>query len=81
MEQVTAELRARLAHSGLRLGHVALRMGMDASLISRILNNQRPMPVEFPEQFEAALRAAAGEKAKHLQAVAAGEPEEEKVPA
>lgn len=81
MEPTIADLRAKLAYSGLRQSEVAAQMSIHYSLLAKILTGDRPMPEGFPERFQAALQAAAAEKVKHLQAVAAGEPEKEPVPA
>lgn len=73
MIEVAAELRARLARSGLKLGQVAVELGIDDSAVSRWLNGSRPMPPDFPERFETALRAVAKRQGEHLLTVAGEE--------
>jgi predicted transcriptional regulator len=87
MVGVLAEMRAELARSGLRLGQVAVQLGVDESTVSRYLNGSRGMPEGFPERFAEAIRSAARLYADHLLSVADGAtvaktaPDEDREPA
>jgi hypothetical protein len=70
MNEVLAEMRAQLAHSGFRLGRVAVKLEMDDSILSRVLNGSRPLPEDLPGRFDQAIRDLAREEAERLLGIA-----------
>lgn len=75
MDPTIVELRAELARAyPLRNRDIAAELGIDDSLLSKILSGSRPMPDGFPEQFRTAVETAARKKAEHLLSIAGDKP-------
>ena len=62
------ELKLELVRRGIQQAEVADRIGIDRTLVSRILNEARPMPEGFEEQFLTALDEIGAEKAAQVRA-------------
>ncbi len=59
-----SHIKSRIALSGLSQERLALAMGIDQSLLSRILNGRRPPPPDFEAKVNATLdRLEKAEKA------------------
>ena len=63
------EIKARLVTSGITQEDLALAMGIDPGLMSRILSRKRPMPEGMEARIHAALDALEEEKRVAAEAV------------